>query len=242
MNELIQPGEPELKGVHAKIFAVMKNVEYLNQDDDVKFKGVKQYSYLSEEKVTTTIHDQMVKVGLIMFPCAIDYIPVIEKKEGFDSTGKAFKTELNTKTIVRITYKIVDPIDGSYEFIMSVGKGADSQDKDTNKAMTGAFKYAQRQMFFIPTGEDADKISSKQIDEEMDKELKKTFPGTTVKEGSPEPIKEGTTEPVKSETNPEQDKIIADLVAKTKNPETSQKLVDAFKGDIADLIEILKKR
>jgi hypothetical protein len=46
--------------------------------------------------------------------------------------------------------------DGSFVETTTIGKGMDSGDKDTNKAMSVAYKYAMMQTFCIPTEEDKD--------------------------------------------------------------------------------------
>jgi hypothetical protein len=75
---------------------------------------------------------------------------------------KVSKTPI-TKVIV--TYKIACIETGEFEELQSIGYGSDSQDKGSNKAMTSAFKYVQRQTFMISTGDDADHTGSQELDE-----------------------------------------------------------------------------
>lgn len=128
-----------------KIHAVMKDVEYLNKDDAIKF-GNTSYKAISEEKVTSTVRASLLKHGLVIMPVEQD-----RSKEGNLTT-------VNTK------YKIVDIDTGQFEIIVSSGTGADTQDKGVGKAMTYSYKYLLLRTFAIPTGEDPDKISSAELD------------------------------------------------------------------------------
>lgn len=132
--------------IHKKLLEVMKAVEYLAKDDTVAYKDVK-YKGMSEEKVTRTIRDQLVKQGVIVYPIAQAH-----HREGTLST-------------VDVTYRFVDTEDDSYIEAVSSGTGADTQDKGVGKAMTYAFKYLFLRTFAIPTGEDPDKISSAELDD-----------------------------------------------------------------------------
>lgn len=144
----------ERKGIdmnlHEKMLEVMKAIEYLNKDDAVKY-GQTSYRAMSEEKVTSTVRKEFVRLGIVVLP-----IEQTVSKDGNITTT-------NTK------YKMVnveDPMD--YEILASSGQGADTQDKGVGKAMTYSFKYMLLRAFAIPTGEDPDKISSDQLDDDED--------------------------------------------------------------------------
>jgi hypothetical protein len=146
----------------------MNTVGRLQKGNDVKDRnGKKMYSYLSEEIVTGAVHDAMVEHGLVMFPIKTESDIVILEGENY---GKPFKTPI-TKVIV--TYKIACSETGEYDEIQTIGYGSDSQDKGSNKAMTGAFKYAQRQTFMISTGDDPDHTSSDVLNHEQEKQQKR---------------------------------------------------------------------
>lgn len=134
--------------IYEKILEVMKNIEYLNKDDAVAF-GQTKYKAMSEEKVTMTVRKELIKQGLVVFP--------IEQTVERDGTI----TTTNTK------YKMVNTENPEeYLILASSGQGADTQDKGVGKAMTYSFKYLLLRTFAIPTGEDPDKVSSEQIDDE----------------------------------------------------------------------------
>ena len=139
--------------IYEKIAAVMQDVQYLAKDDNVSF-GQTNYKALSEEKVTVIMRHAMLKHKLVVFPV----------EQSATRTGNI--------THVDVKYRIVnieDPAD--YIEVVSCGDGADTQDKGSGKAMTYAFKYMWLRTFAIPTGEDPDKISSAQLDEEAKKAI-----------------------------------------------------------------------
>lgn len=134
--------------LYQKISNVMQDVDYLQKDDQIDF-GKTKYKAISEEKVTSTVRESLIKNGLVIFP-----IEQIHSREGTLST-------------VDVKYKIVDTETGEYEILVSSGTGADTQDKGVGKAMTYAYKYLLLRTFAIPTGEDPDKISSAELDEKQ---------------------------------------------------------------------------
>lgn len=136
--------------LYEKILNVMTGIGYLQKDDHVKF-GNTNYKAISEEKVTMSVREELIKNKLIVFP-----IEQHHSREGNLST-------------VDVKYKIVDVETGESEVIVSSGTGSDTQDKGVGKAMTYAFKYLFLRTFAIPTGEDPDKVSSAELD---DKEKK----------------------------------------------------------------------
>jgi len=133
-----------------KIHAVMKDVDYLQKDDQISF-GQTKYKAISEEKVTSAVRKSLLEHGLVIVPVEQEH-----SKEGNLTT-------VNTK------YKIVDIDTGEYEVIVSSGTGADTQDKGVGKAMSYSYKYLLLRTFAIPTGEDPDKISSAELDAQQGK-------------------------------------------------------------------------
>ena len=140
----------EVKDVVGKIYQrmmnVMSKVEYVKKDDTISY-GTTSYKGLSEEKVTTLIRKQLIEQNIIVYPIKQDH-----RREGNLST-------------VDVTYRFVCVDDGSWIEAMSSGTGVDTQDKGVGKAMTYAYKYLWLRTFAIPTGEDPDKISSAELDD-----------------------------------------------------------------------------
>lgn len=141
--------------IYQKIAKVMDDVKYLSKDDKVEFGNTK-YKAISEEKVTSTIRESLIRHGIVIIPVAQEH-----RREGTLST-------------VDVTYRIQNTEDREdYINAVSSGTGADTQDKGVGKAMTYAYKYMLLRTFAIPTGEDPDKISSAQLDDEAKKAAKK---------------------------------------------------------------------
>jgi len=148
--------------IYQKISEVMKRVQYLKKDDNIEF-GKTKYNALSEEKVTTIIRKELVDLGIVIIP--------VEQKR---NTTELIRTDtsVNQRTDVDVVYRIqnIDDVD-DYILASSSGSGVDTQDKGVGKAMTYSYKYLILRTFAIPTGEDPDKISSAQIDDEIKKEV-----------------------------------------------------------------------
>ena len=133
--------------IYEKLSAIWGAIQYMQKDYHLKF-GSTNYKALSEEKVTSIMREQMVKQGLVVFP-----IEMTSSRQGQISH-------------VDVKYRIVN-VENPEEYIevVSCGDGADTQDKGAGKAMTYAYKYMWLRVFGIPTGEDPDKITSAEIDE-----------------------------------------------------------------------------
>lgn len=137
--------------LYEKMLAIMQDVQKLQKDDHVSF-GSTNYKALSEEKVTEIMRQRLIQNRIVVFPF----------EQTCSRTGQI--------THVDVKYRMVN-VDDPTDFIeiASCGDGADSQDKGSGKAMTYAFKYMWLRTFALPTGEDPDKISSAQLDEEEKK-------------------------------------------------------------------------
>ena len=138
------------KNIYQRISAVMQDVQYLCKDDQIKFGNTK-YKAISEEKVTATVRESLIKNGIAIVP-----VKQLHRRDG-------------TLTSVDVEYRIQN-IDVPEDFVIaaSSGTGADTQDKGVGKAMTYAYKYLLLRTFAIPTGEDPDKISNAELDEKQE--------------------------------------------------------------------------
>ena len=138
-----------------KISEVMEKVQYLQKDGTVEY-GRTNYAYLSEEKITNSLNKAFREVGLIIYPSSMEVV---------SNTGNMAQ--------IRATYKIQDTDSEEFIEVQTIGEGQDKGDKKMNKAMTAAFKYAQRQAFMIPTGDDPDHISSDEMNDKLAEEKAK---------------------------------------------------------------------
>lgn len=153
--------EPSAKAkLYMKVVKVMEEVGQLEKDGEVKDKSGKvMYRYLSEELVTSELQKAFVKNKVVLIPKKVESELIYMESIQFDKEVKAPITK------VTVTYQLCDAETGETEELQSIGYGSDSQDKGSNKAMTGAYKYVQRQTFSISTGEDGDEQGSAELDE-----------------------------------------------------------------------------
>lgn len=145
--------------LYEKIINVMKDVQYLQKDDKVETgKSGKTYKAITEEKVTSIVRESLIKHGIAIIP--ID----MQTKVNSEVIGE----RINRLTHIDVKYRIVNTEDPA-DFIEAVssGTGVDTQDKGIGKAMTYAYKYLLLRTFAIPTGEDADMISSEAYTEKL---------------------------------------------------------------------------
>lgn len=142
--------------VYQKIATVMSSVAYIQKDGFVETGKGRGYKAVTDEKVITSIRPALISAGLIIIPVARDVRRTDEVVTGYDGSQK-----INRITEVDVTYRIINVDDPSdYIEVVSSGAGVDTQDKGIGKAMTYARKYMFLNTFQIPTGEDADDISS----------------------------------------------------------------------------------
>lgn len=140
----------EEKGLYKKILNVMVKVQSLEKDGLVDYTAhgkTTKYKYLSAEKVVAEVRKAMIGEGLILLPVQVSHV----KQENV--------------TTVEVMYDIVDVDTGQSHRIESIGQGSDSQDKGSNRALTGSLKYAILTTYLIPKLDDPDKISRDELDD-----------------------------------------------------------------------------
>lgn len=156
--------------VYQKISKIMSEVEYLKKDDKVitNQKTGAGYKAITEEKVTTTVRNAMIKYGIVIIPIEQDHKREDEILKDYQGNEKVSRlTTVDTK------YKIQNIEDkDDYVIAVSSGTGVDTQDKGIGKAMTYSYKYLLLRTFAIPTGEDTDKISSEAYDSQFNRNQK----------------------------------------------------------------------
>lgn len=85
-------------------------------------------------------------------------LPDVEKMEREERQTQ--KGGVITYTILTVRFKLVSAVDGSFDYVRTVGEAMDSADKSANKAQSAAMKYAELQVFQIPTEGDNDADST----------------------------------------------------------------------------------
>lgn len=135
-------------GIDGAIQTVYNNIGYIKK---TKSQGL-NYSFLSEAQLIEKLRPEMVEAGIIFSPQGYKVIST----ESF-TTAKG--SPMN-RVIVLGTFCFSHPESGTHRVVEALGEAMDSGDKATNKAMTGAMKYALRQTFCLETGDDPDKSPS----------------------------------------------------------------------------------
>lgn len=138
-----------LGALYAAVAATMADVPYVLKTGDNTFH---RYMYASDADLLDKLQPAMAKHGLCIMPTSV----VVGFTESKTAKGKA-----ETRADLLITYTLGHK-DGASVQVQVPGSGADggSADKAVYKAMTGAFKYALRQTFAVPTGNDPERAES----------------------------------------------------------------------------------
>jgi len=133
--------------VYKAMIKVMSSVGYVQKQ---RVKGL-NYTYAGERALIEALRPAMVDAGLFIFPLEV----VNHRQDDYTTKSGAIMQRDSVVVKYRIAHTSGEHID-----IETVGLGADTGDKSSNKAMTGALKYALRQAFLIETGDDPDKDAS----------------------------------------------------------------------------------
>jgi hypothetical protein len=136
--------------IHEAMLEVYANVEFVKKE----FKQGLGYSYAGESAIIDVLRPEMVKAGITV---SVDSFFNVNREVFTTSKGSAMN-RVTLEALIRFTHAAST----SSIVVSALGEGMDSGDKATNKAMTGALKYALRQTFCLETGDDPDKDSSKE--------------------------------------------------------------------------------
>lgn len=131
--------------VMAEIGSVAKDQK--NSQQNYMFRGIEAFYQAA--------HPALIKHGVFCAPEVLEREAYRFEKTNFD--GK-LTTWLHVTLKVRHRFFCED---GSYIDVVTCGEGLDNSDKATNKAMSGAMKYALIELFCVPTKdiEDSDRTT-----------------------------------------------------------------------------------
>ena len=138
----------KLGDIYQAMNAVMLAVGYVQKSGRASF-GRTNYTYAGEGDLISALRPACVEHGIIIHPFSIQQM----HQDSYDTSSGATMN----RTAVVITYRFAHAHSDTHFDVTVAGEGADTGDKSSNKAMTGAFKYALRQAFMIETGDDPDK-------------------------------------------------------------------------------------
>ena len=128
---------------------VMEQVGYVQKTGTINIGG--SYKFAGEASFIAAVRPELVKQQIVVAP--VDMQPLF--MDVF-----AGKSGPQNRVVLRVTWRFTHAPTGQTLDVVTCGEGIDSGDKATNKAMTGAMKYALRQAFVIETGNDPDETPS----------------------------------------------------------------------------------
>ncbi len=130
--------------IYQALNAVMGQVGYVQKTDG----GGLRYSFVGEAELIKAIRPAFVEHGIVVHPSTMTNVIT-------DSYTTKNGAVMN-RTIASMVYRFAHAPSGTFIDVAVNGEGADGGDKSSNKALTGAFKYALRQTLMIETGDDPD--------------------------------------------------------------------------------------
>ena len=128
--------------LHGKIASIVAEVDHVEKDG---FNSQHNYAFTSEAAFLRALRGAMSSRNLTIFPSVN---PETLKTTARMDGGKGTITECV------VNYTITDGDSGEQIVVSVASQGFDTLDKGAFKAMTGALKYALRQTFMLPTGDD----------------------------------------------------------------------------------------
>lgn len=146
MNAQTKIDAPAVPAVYTAISNVMAAVsrEGLSKDRRNQQQG---YQFRGIDDVYNLLCGILAENKLVILPD----VEKMEREERHTKSGGVI-----TYTILTVRFKLVSAIDGSFDYVRTVGEAMDSADKSANKAQSAAMKYAELQVFQIPTEGDND--------------------------------------------------------------------------------------
>jgi hypothetical protein len=147
-GEIPAPAKSLAEAMHR----VMTHVGYIQKKGTVAVG--KGYKFAGEAQFIEAIRPELVAQQIVVCPIGMKAIV----NEVFPSSNGTPQNRI----VLRVTFRFTHAPSGEFLDVQTCGEGIDNGDKATNKAMTGAMKYALRQSFVIETGNDPDETPSQQ--------------------------------------------------------------------------------
>jgi hypothetical protein len=148
MTEII-----EKLNIYQKMNRIMEKVKYV-QKESKKVNG--QYTFVSHDAVTGTVHDPFREEGILVIPTTLERI-----QEGNRTSVK-----------LEVTFVNIEQPSDRYSVIFW-GDGIDPGDKGVGKAVSYAFKYAILKALCLETGDDPEQDVDVKFDPYAVEKMKK---------------------------------------------------------------------
>lgn len=117
-----------------------------------------KYSFRGIEDFYLAAHPALIAHGVFCAPTVLE-----REMYRFEKTNEYGKVTTWCHVALKVEHRFYAP-DGSYVSVTTWGEGLDNSDKASNKAMSGAMKYALIELFCVPTQdvEDSDRTTPEQ--------------------------------------------------------------------------------
>lgn len=148
------------ENIYTAINEIMNEVGYIKKK---RASGL-NYTYAGEAALIQAIRPEMVEHQVIMFVQNFELL----SEEPYTTSNKKIMHDVKVKAEIVFHHAPSD----TKIIVSALGEGADTSDKATNKAMTGAYKYALRQTFCIETGDDPDRERADRAPKQQPKQQK----------------------------------------------------------------------
>jgi hypothetical protein len=136
------------KNIHEAILEVMKRVDYVQKKKSPNLN----YTFAGEADLIAALRPAMLDSNITVAVVGIsDW-----KMDEYTTKNGSRMVDATQLSVIRFTHAP----SGSFIDVTARGEGADTGDKSSNQAQTGAYKYALRQTFMIETGDDPDNDAS----------------------------------------------------------------------------------
>ena len=151
-QEELQKVAVPLADINEAILAVWDEVGYVQK----KFVRDLGYSFAGEQAIINALRPALVRYGITFF------VSKQRRRKVYHYASKNQTPMTNVSLELQVTF--LHGPSGTKRKVWAWGEGADSGDKATPKAMTGALKYALRQTFGLETGDDPDNTPSRDLE------------------------------------------------------------------------------
>lgn len=148
-----------VKDIHHAINEVYKRIGYVAKKGKVDMGNNRSYKFAGEAEFIAAIRPEMAELGIYQQPLHVEIVTNERIESEKEWNGKITKSYQH-RAVIKTVYRFIHKDSATWVEVTAIGEGMDTGDKAFNKAMTGANKYAVRQLFMIETGDDPDKYAS----------------------------------------------------------------------------------
>ncbi len=141
----LQP-EPPLPDIHGALLNIYRGGKLYAQKASRNTQ--QSYNYVSEADFLALIRPQLAEQGIVV-AASYEVLGQGEYRTKSDSLMRSIT--------LAGTFRFTHVPSQTHIEVVTIGEGTDQNDKAPYKAMTGALKYAIRQLFLVETGDDPEK-------------------------------------------------------------------------------------